>query len=357
MSVLRVGIIGFGYATKTFHVPLILATEGLQLVAISSSRPEEVTATLPDVKGVASPDALLALPSLDIIVIPTPNETHFPLAKLAIESGHHVVVDKPFTLSVDQAKTLTALAHEKGVTLSVFHNRRWDSDFMTLQQIVHSGCLGTITEAEIRFDRYRPEVRQRWREQNVPGGGLWYDLGPHLLDQAIQLFGMPDAIQADIAALRPGAVSDDYASAVLFYPKHRVTLHASMLVATDMPHYVVNGSSGGYIKYGLDIQEEQLKAGMHPGADQWGIDSREGLLLTGNAQGILDSAPYPSVPGDYRCYYRLLRDAVQGNGPNPVTPEEAAHVIYLIELGIASAQTGRRIAVENMLLNEHSKFY
>ncbi|WP_414501090.1 oxidoreductase [Zymobacter sp. IVIA_12111.31 C1] len=351
MDMLRVGVIGFGYATKTFHVPLILATEGLALAAISTSRPDDVAAVLPNVPCVDSPEALLALPDIDIIVIPTPNDTHFPLAKQAMESGHHVVVDKPFALSVAEASALTALAKEKGVVLSVFHNRRWDSDFMTLRNAIDEGLLGTVTEAELRYDRYRPEVRQRWREQNVPGGGLWYDLGPHLLDQAVQLFGMPDAIQADIASLRPGGLSDDHAQATLFYPQRRVTLHASMLVATETPHYTVNGTQGGYVKYGLDVQEDQLKAGMQPGDDQWGVDPRPALLLTRNEQGGLDERAYASVPGDYRCYYRQFRDAVLGKGDNPVTPEQALRVIYLIEQGIASSQSGARIAIKDIPLS------
>lgn len=347
MSTLRVGIIGFGYAAKTFHVPLVMATEGLALVAISSQRPEDVAAVLPDVKCVASPEDLLTVPELDVVIIPTPNDTHFPLTKRAIEQGCHVVVDKPFTLTAVQAHALSNLAREKQVVLSVFHNRRWDSDFMTLKQVIGSGRLGNMTSLEIRFDRYRPEIRQRWREQNVPGGGIWFDLGPHLLDQAVQLFGMPNAIQADIAALRPGAIGDDYAHASLFYSWGRVILNASMLMATETPHYAINGTQGGYVKYGVDVQEEQLKQGMQPGEAGWGVDTREGWLLTCNAQGELEQAQYGAVPGDYRRYYSMLRDAILGKGPNPVTPEEAADIIYLIEKGVMSAQQQRRLAVNN----------
>lgn len=351
MDKLQVGIIGFGYAAKTFHMPLIMATENLELAAISTRRPEDVSSVAHGVKCVASVDELLALPYLDIVVIPTPNDTHFALAKQAIESGRHVVVDKPFTLTVEEAATLTALAEAKGVVLSVFHNRRWDSDFLTLKQLIATGRLGMITEAELRFDRYRPEVRQRWREQDIPGGGLWYDLGPHLLDQALQLFDMPDAVQADIATLRPGGMSNDYVQVTLFYPQYRVSLHASMLVATETPHYTVNGTLGGYIKYGLDVQEAQLKEGMSPGADQWGIDPNEGQLLTRNAQHELVGVTYASVPGDYRHYYRQLRDAVRGEGDNPVTPQEALRVIYLIERCIVSAQTGTRLAIAEIPLS------
>lgn len=349
MGVLKVGVIGFGYAAKTFHVPLIMATQGLELTAVSSRRLNDVAAELPGVKGVASPEELMSL-SLDIIVIPTPNDTHFSLAKQAIESGHHVVVDKPFALTVQEASTLMELAKCNGVMLSVFHNRRWDSDFLTLKEIISGGYLGAITEAEMRFDRYRPDVRLRWREQDIPGGGLWYDLGPHLLDQTVQLFGMPDAIQADIAVLRPKGMGTDYAQATLFYPTRRVMLHASMLVATETAHYTVNGTQGGYVKYGLDVQEEQLKAGMRPGAAGWGLDPRPAQLLMRNEQGnVVESTP-DSIPGDYRHYYRLFRDAVLGAGENPVTPEQALQIIHLIELGIASSQKGIRIKVNDIPL-------
>lgn len=350
MTALRVGIIGFGYAAKTFHAPLVMATEGLELVAISSRRPDEVRAALPSVQCVPSVDALLDLPALDIIVIPTPNETHFALAKRALERGCHVVVDKPFTLFVHEAKTLTALAKEKGVVLSVFHNRRWDSDFLTLQKTLAQGELGTVVEAELRFDRYRPNVRQRWREQDVPGGGLWYDLGPHLLDQALQLFGMPESLQADIAALRPQAAAVDYANVTLFYPQRRVTLHASMLVAVDMPHYAVHGTAGGFVKYGLDVQEDQLKAGMAPGSAGWGVDPRCATLKARNSEGVLTDRACPSVPGDYRQYYQQLSAAVRGEGQNPVAPEEALRVIHLIETAVAAAQQKVRLPVNDILL-------
>lgn len=351
MTALRVGIVGFGYATKTFHAPLVMATEGLELVAISSRRPEEVYAALPTVQSVPSVDALLDLPALDIIIVPTPNDTHFGIAKRALERGRHVVVDKPFTLSVHEAETLTVLAKDKGVVLSVFHNRRWDSDFLMLQQTLAQEALGTVVEAELRFDRYRPDVRARWREQDVPGGGLWYDLGPHLLDQALQLFGMPESLQADIAALRPRAVSDDYANVTLFYPQRRVILHASMLVAADMPHYAVHGTAGSFVKYGLDIQEDQLKEGKVPGSVGWGVDPQRATLKIRNSEGAIIDKACASIPGDYRQYYQQLGAAVRGEGQNPVTPEDARRVIYLIEMAVASSQQRARLSVKNIPLS------
>jgi predicted dehydrogenase len=218
---IRVGLIGYGYASKTFHAPLISGTPGMELAAVSSSDEAKVKVDWPGVKVVSEPKHLFNDPSIDLIVIPTPNDTHFPLAKAALEAGKHVVVDKPFTVTLSQARELDALARSLGRLLSVFHNRRWDSDFLTVKALIAEGTLGEVTFFESHFDRYRPEVRNRWREQGGPGSGIWYDLAPHLLDQAVNLFGLPVSLTVDLAQLRPGAQSTDYFHAVLNYPQRR----------------------------------------------------------------------------------------------------------------------------------------
>lgn len=200
---IRVGLIGYGYASKTFHAPLIAGTPRLELAVISSSDETKVKADLPTVTVVSEPKHLFNDPNIDLIVIPTPNDTHFPLAKAALEAGKHVVVDKPFTVTLSQARELDALAKSLGRVLSVFHNRRWDSDFLTLKGLLAEGVLGEIAYVESHFDRFRPQVRDRWREQGGPGSGIWYDLAPHLLDQAITLFGLPVSMTVDLAQLRP----------------------------------------------------------------------------------------------------------------------------------------------------------
>ncbi len=214
---IRVGLIGYGYASKTFHAPLIAGTPGLELAVISSSDETKVKADWPTVTVVSEPKHLFNDPNIDLIVIPTPNDTHFPLAKAALEAGKHVVVDKPFTVTLSQARELEALAKSLGRVLSVFHNRRWDSDFLTLKGLLAEGVLGEIAYFESHFDRFRPQVRDRWREQGGPGSGIWYDLAPHLLDQAITLFGLPVSMTVDLAQLRPGAQSTDYFHAILSY--------------------------------------------------------------------------------------------------------------------------------------------
>ena len=202
---IRVGLVGYGYASKTFHAPLISGTPGMELSVVSSSDASKVHADWPTVQVVSDPAALFSNPDIDLIVIPTPNDTHFPLAKAALEAGKNVVVDKPFTVTLSQARELDTLARQQGKLLSVFHNRRWDSDFLTVKALINDGKLGEVVHFESHFDRYRPQVRARWREQAGLGSGIWYDLGPHLLDQAVSLFGLPQSLYVDLGQLRPGA--------------------------------------------------------------------------------------------------------------------------------------------------------
>jgi len=340
-----VGVVGWGFASTTFHAPLIQATPGLQLVAVSSSRADELAQTSPSFAVEPTPEALFARSDIDLVVIPTPNDTHHPLAAQALAAGKHVVVDKPFTLSVDEADDLIARAQQADRLLSVFHNRRWDGDFLGLQDILNSGVLGRVTHFESHFDRYRPQVRQRWRESASQGGGLWYDLGPHLLDQTVQLFGQPKALWLDTQVQRDGAVADDWFHCVLRYPALRVVLHASALTASVAPRFVVHGTAGSYTKHGLDTQEDALKAGRIPGDNAWGSDPLPGTLVLQMGEQLVHS-PGPSVPGNYLRYYAGIRDALRHKAPPPVTAVEARNVMRLIELGLQSKQTGNWAALD-----------
>ncbi|QTF08364.1 oxidoreductase [Brenneria izadpanahii] len=345
-DVIRVGLLGYGYASKTFHAPLIAGTPGMELTAVSSSNADKVHADWAKVKVVSDPHTLFNDKDIDLIVIPTPNDTHFPLAKQALTAGKHVVVDKPFTVTLSQAHELSLLAEHMGKLLSVFHNRRWDSDFLTLKQVFHTGVLGDVVYMESHFDRYRPEIRQRWREDGSEGSGIWYDLGPHLLDQALQLFGLPVAIQVDLAQLRPGSKATDYFHATLIYPQRRVVLHASMLVVAPSARYIVHGSRGSFVKYGLDSQEEQLKLGERPPLANWGQDKQDGVL-TLFRDGVTAEQTVSTLPGDYPAYYAAIRDALTGKGENPVTVHQAMQVMELIELGLASHQQKRVMTLKN----------
>jgi len=341
---IRVGLMGYGFASKTFHAPLIAGTAGMELAAISSSDAAKVKADWPAVEVVADPQTLLDDPALQLIVIPTPNDTHFPLAKAALNAGKHVVVDKPFTVTLSQARELDQLAQAKGLLLSVFHNRRWDSDFLTLKTLLNEETLGEVRYLESHFDRFRPQVRQRWREMKGPGSGIWFDLGPHLLDQALQLFGTPVAINVDMAELRPEAETTDYFHAVLTYPTRRVVLHASMLVAAESPRFVVHGTRGSYVKYGLDPQEDRLKSGERPPQQEWGYDMRNGILTLAEGENLVEKELL-TLPGNYPAYYAAIREAIAGTGENPVSAAEAIQVMELIELGLQSARNRQTMSL------------
>ena len=343
---LRVGLIGYGYAGKTFHAPLVAAVPALELAAVASSDEAKVHADWPGVSVHATPASLIARDDIDLVVIATPNDTHHPLARDALLAGRHVVVDKPFTVKLDDARELVALARERGRLLSVFHNRRWDGDFLTLKQMLAHGALGRVVEMNSRHDRWRPEVRQRWRESAGPGAGLWFDLGPHLLDQALQLFGRPRAITLERDLTRDGALADDWFHASLRYDRLHVHLHAGMLVAASAPRFAVHGTLGSFVKEGLDAQEDALKAGVRPTwppQPGWGVDPGRALRVTRAGDGTAISAPVALLPGAHMAYFAAIAAAIRNEAPNPVPPEEALAVMELIELGSASAAQRREL--------------
>lgn len=338
----RVGVIGFGYATRNFHVPLLRSTPGFRLTAVASSRAAEVQAALPGVEVFADPAALARHPDVDLVVIATPNESHARLAEGALGAGRHVVVDKPFTVTAAEARHLGDVARASYRTLSVFHNRRWDSDFLTVQEALRRGVLGPVVLCESRFDRFRPEVRHRWREGAAPGAGLLYDLGPHLIDQVLVLFGIPDTVQATLGRQRPGARSVDYFHLVLRYGERLVvTLQAGMLVAGGSPRFALHGERASLVKHRPDVQEDQLRAGVVPGAPEWGVDPDEAVLFDGVSG---ETRAVKAVPGDQRGYYAALREALRGRAANPVSPAQGATVIALIEAALQSEDAGRRAA-------------
>ncbi|UYG02652.1 oxidoreductase [Halomonas sp. LR3S48] len=341
-----VGLIGFGTAGRIFHAPLIQATPGLELLAVVSSSAERVHETLPEVEVLPKAAALFARPDIDLVVIASPNETHYPLAKAALASGKHLVVDKPFTVSLSEARLLKAEADKAECMISVFHNRRWDSDFRTLHKLVEEGSVGRPVSLELRFDRFRPTVADRWREQHKPGSGIWYDLGSHLLDQTRTLFGMPRAILLDLMAARDGAQVDDEFHALLEYDTLRVTLRASSLVAEPTPQQALHGTRGSFVKYGRDPQENWLKEGLIPTRD-WGIDPRPGqLTLAGDDDGKLVTREHPGLPGDYLAYYAGIVEALVSGAPVPVSVEEGIEVMTLLEAGLDSYRQSRWIRLK-----------
>ncbi|MES2987928.1 MAG: oxidoreductase [Pseudomonadota bacterium] len=332
---LRVGLLGYGFAGKTFHAPLINAEAGLELVAVASSNAKRVQDDLPDVR-VCTPDELISTPEIDLVVVATPNDSHAPLARAALQAGKHIVVDKPFTLDLAEARVLVALAEACNRKLTVFHNRRWDSDFLTVRGAIERGVIGKVSHFESHFDRFRPEVVDRWRERDTPGSGVWFDLGPHLIDQALQLFGLPDRICASMACQRVGAATDDWAHVVLEFGACRAVLHASMLAAGGHNRFVVHGDKGTIVKRHLDQQEAQMKAGMVPGSPGWGRD--EDPLQIYRTDGA--EASEPALAGDQRSFYAGVAGAVRDGADLPVSPYQAIAVMAVLEAAKIAAHTG-----------------
>jgi scyllo-inositol 2-dehydrogenase (NADP+) len=346
--VLNVALIGYGHAGKIFHAPIISNAPGMRLAMVISSDPSKVNADYPDVLVRPRPEDAFEDSSIDLIVIATPNLTHFDLAGRALQAGKHVVVDKPFTVNSRDAMELIKLADKHKRVISVYQNRRYDSDFQTLKKIIDDKLLGRITQFQANFDRYRPQVVQRWREQDEPGGGLWYDLGSHLTDQALVLFGEPDAIYADLAVQRDGARAADYFHVVLRYDRTRVILHGSTLVSADLPRFVVHGTEGSYVKYWNDVQPNALNNRQKPVGEDWGLDPLEGTLHRWE-NGTKVVSAVPNLRASYVDYYSQVRAAIVENAPNPVQPADAIALIRLLELGVESSKEGRELPFEHPL--------
>lgn len=343
---LRVGLIGYGLAGSVFHAPLIAATEGLALDTVVTSYPErqeQAHAEFPGVRIAATPDELFDhADELDLTVIASPNKTHVSLATTALEAGLPAVVDKPVAGTAAEARELAALAEERGLLLSVFQNRRWDSDFLTLRELLEKGELGDVWRFESRFERWRPQPKGGWRESGDPAeiGGLLYDLGSHVVDQALVLFGPATEVYAERDIRRPGAETDDDTFIALTHANGvRSHLYVSATTAQLGPRFRVLGSQAGYVKYGLDPQEAALREGLRPGP-QWGAEPESlwGRLGSGESPLTGGGRPVPTVPGDYPAYYAAVAAALTGAGPNPVTALEAAATLDVLEAARRSAR-------------------
>jgi scyllo-inositol 2-dehydrogenase (NADP+) len=337
-----VGLVGFGFAGRTFHVPVLGAVPGLRLSAIVQRTGSDASAICPDARIVRSLPELLAIKNIQLVVVATPNASHYKIARECLLSGRDVIIDKPFAATWDEANELTQAAKTEGRLLSIYQNRRWDGDFLTVRQLVASGTLGRLVLYESHFDRYRPQVRPNaWRERNEPGSGLLVDLGAHLIDQALVLFGPPESVGAEIRRERDAAVVDDAFDVTLHYPSHRALLGAGMLACAPGPRFLLHGLRGSYVKYGLDPQEEALKRGERPVGVSWGAEpeSAWGILSTAEDGGVKSQAT-PTQPGDYRRYYENVRDAMLGQATLAVAPEQALDVLKIIDLARESSRRG-----------------
>ena len=334
----KVGVVGFGISAKVFHTPFLTTIPGYELVSVVERSKNESQKLYPFVKVVRSIDELITDPAIDLVVITTPNETHLPYTKKALEGKKHVVLEKPFANSSEEALELVHLAKASGKILSVYQNRRYVSDYLTIKEILQKKLLGDVHEFIAHYDRYRAEARPHaWREEAKPGSGILYDLGPHLIDQALCLFGLPKAITADIRMQRPHSKVDDFFDLRLDFGFTRVTLHAGMLVREAGPRYMIHGTKGSFIKYGEDPQEALLRAGKSPVGDDWGKEPEniQGLLHT-EIDGKLVKQNYPSKKGSFGDYYRSLHQSITKGTQVTEKPEHGYNTVRLIELAFES---------------------
>jgi scyllo-inositol 2-dehydrogenase (NADP+) len=348
MRTVQVGVIGFGLGGRVFHAPVVSAIPGLQLAAIVERSGDSARAAYPNVRVVRSVEELLAIDSIELVVITTPNTTHLDLARQCLEAGRHVVVDKPFATTYTEAAEMVRIAQERGRLITVYQNRRWDGDFLTLRRLVKDGPLGRLVLLESHMERYRPALKaEAWRERPTPGSGLWFDLGPHLLDQAFVLFGPPESMTAELRTEREGAVVDDAFDVVLHYPKLRVLLRSNLLTCVPGPRFRLHGTQGSFVKYGSDPQEDALKQGANMNQPNWGQEPKENAGTLSIAEGDkITETGIPSEPGDYRRYYQNVRDAIVSGAPLDVSPEHGIAIMRALELGIESSKRGCRLPFE-----------
>lgn len=336
-----VGLIGFGLAGRSFHAPVISAVPGLRLTAILQRNGTEAANAYPNVRIVRSVDELLSIASIRLVVIATPNETHYPFARQCLAAGRDVLVDKPFATTLDEAVDLVDFAKKCGRLLAVYQNRRYDGDFQAVRQLVSSGTLGRMVRFETAYDRFRPHLRANaWREQPRPGAGILFDIAPHLIDHAFVLFGTPEAISADVRAERQGAQADDAFDILLHYPGNlRACLRSSILAAAQRPRFVLFGTKGAFVKQSFDPQENNLRNGRIPAEGPWGAEPESDWGVLTLSDGVSTTQRrVPSDSCDYRTYYANLRDALLGRAELAVTSEQALNVMRALELTRDSSQ-------------------
>ncbi|MDZ4714224.1 MAG: Gfo/Idh/MocA family oxidoreductase [Cytophagales bacterium] len=347
MKVIGTALLSFGMSGKVFHAPLLSALPGFRLLGAWERTKKEIATLYQGTKSYSSFNEMLADPDVDLVVVNTPTATHFSFAKEALHAGKHVVVEKAFTTNADEAIELADLARQLRLTLSVFQNRRWDSDFMTVKQVLERGAIGDVVETTISFNRYNlaPNPKAH-KETPGPGSGNLKDLGPHLIDQALVLFGTPDRVFADIRKCRPGSQVDDSFDLMLYYPTRRVRLTSGYHISEPGPGYVLHGLLGSFVKSRADVQEMQLKSGMRPVDPGYGIElpNEAGVLhLHRQAGSVVEKVI--SLPGNYTMYYNQLYDALAGSGIVPVTPEEGVLVMKVIDAALESQATQRVIKI------------
>ncbi|MEN8224274.1 MAG: oxidoreductase [Bacteroidota bacterium] len=346
---IHTGIIGFGLSGKVFHAPFIHSHPSFHLATVVERNHQISKEIYPYVSVVNNYIDLLKDDSIELIIVATPNTSHYPMAKECLMAGKHVVIEKPFTPSSDEADELIRLSENTGKHVFVFQNRRWDGDFLTIRKLVEENRLGDIDYYEAHFDRFSPELKPNaWRDINIPGGGILYDLGAHLIDQSLVLFGMPEALRADIKSERPGSTVDDYFKLELLYPDKEVVLKAGMMVKKLGPRYVIEGSEATFTKFGIDPQEASLKNGEMPGTENWGEDKAE---FFGKIDYYKEEAQMTKTinteKGNYMAFYDNVCEVLTKNMPLLVSPKDARDVIFIIEKAFESHRKKQLIKINS----------
>jgi predicted dehydrogenase len=344
-KIIQVAIIGFGLSGRVFHAPFLHVHPGFAIRKVVERNTSKSKEFYPYVEVVKDYKNVLRDPEIDLVVICAPNSLHHALVTESLLAGKHVIIEKPFTPTSAEAEQLISLTVSTGQKLFVYQNRRWDGDFLTIKNILQNNYLGDIKEYEAHFDRYRPVYNAAsWKDENVPASGILYDLGSHLIDQALQLFGKPQCIFADIRRQRNGSPVDDYFNVQLFYDGFKAILKAGMIVKIPGPRYIIHGNKGSFVKYGIDPQEAALKNGLMPDRKDWGKEPVEDYgHLTGEIDGNPFDGKIPTFAGDYSGFYENVYQVLINGKDMAVKPEEARDIIRVIELAYESAEKKKMI--------------
>lgn len=338
MKKIKTALLSYGMSGKVFHAPFLSLHPGFELAGSWERSKKLVQEDYPDTQSYDSLDALLQDETIELVIVNTPVETHFDYAQQALLAGKNVLVEKAFTTTVAEAEELKTLANEQGLKLAVFQNRRWDSDFKTVRQLLDRDILGEIVEAEIHFDRYNPNLSPKTHKETAnAGAGILKDLGSHIIDQALTLFGFPEAVYADIRVTREHSIVDDYFDLLLYYPRFRVRLKAGFFVREALPSYIIHGKKGSFLKSRGDVQEDELKLGKKPNREQWGIepDYKAGLLHT-EVNSVVIREIVPTLHGNYFEFFDALYEAIANGAEEPVTAQDGVNVMRIIEAAIES---------------------
>src|SRR3990170_7443925 len=334
MDPIKTALLSYGMSGEIFHAPLLAVDPGFALTSVVQRNSDKAKQRYPGIKIARQVNEVFQDDSIELVIINTPNETHFPFASQALEAGKHVIVEKPFTVNVQEAEKLINLATKKNKLLTVFQNRRWDGDFMTIKKVLDNKLVGKVAEFELHYDRYRNYIEANtWKEEQGPGSGILYNLGSHMLDQVLVLFGMPLEVDARLGVQRPGGKVQDFYDIRLQYDDFHAIVKSSYLVREAGPRYILHGTEGSFIKYGIDPQEQALKDGKLPGSPGWGTESKEwwGKLNTTigalHVDGLIET-----IPGNYTLFYKSVYDSIRNSKPLLVKPEESKDVIRLIEV-------------------------